>query len=376
MIKLPTLYKSKNGKVQQWSVYTTVVDGIPTYIVNHGYVGGSIQETSTQVKQGKNVGHINETTAEEQCDLEAKALWTRQKDRKGYAGQITTQKVDIAPMLAHSYDDYPHKLSFPAYLQPKLDGIRCLAYMEAGEVKLLSRQRKEFKHLDHIREDLAKTFFSKCRNLILDGELYRHGTAFQSIISAVKRDVPSPETKHIHYNIYDNCDPKYGFFTRNEYLTKVWCSSCKYLPNQSLELVDTHWVTNKDEVDEWWKKYTNEGYEGVMLRNCKGLYVADKRSSDLLKYKKFKDAEFPIVGAYENKGKLQGTCVFEMVTKEGTPFRAMPEGSDDIRTQYWEDWKNGVIKKGMVGTVKFFSWSDSKPPVPRFPIFVSLRDYE
>ncbi len=373
---LPKLFKSKNGKVQEWSVRTALVGGVPRYIVNHGYVGGSIQETYTEVKQGKNVGHANETTAEEQCELEAKSEWNKHKDRKGYSEQLTTQAVDIAPMLAHSYDDYPHKLSYPAYLQPKLDGIRCLAYMEGGEVKLLSRQRKQFKHLDHIREDLESTFLRKGRTLILDGELYCHGTAFQTIISAVKRDEASPETKNIEYHIYDNCDPKYGFFTRNEYLTKIWAKDCKYLPNQALRLVDTHWVKDKEEIHDWWKHYTEKGYEGVMLRNTKGMYVADKRSSDLLKYKKFRDAEFPIVDATENSGKLRGTCTFTLLTKDGTPFKAMPEGADHVRAQYWEDWKSGKIKKGDKGTVKFFSWSDSKPPVPRFPIFVALRDYE
>jgi ATP-dependent DNA ligase len=370
------LFKSKNGKVLEWEISTEIVNNIPRYVVRHGYVGGSIQETFTEVKQGKNIGKASETTAIQQCELEAKSEWKKHRDRKGYAETLQVSTQDIAPMLAHSYDDHKDKVQFPVYIQPKLDGIRCLAYMDNGRVVLLSRQRKEFKHLDHIRKDLELSFFSANPNLILDGELYLHGEAFQSIISAVKRDEPSKNTENIQYHIYDNCHTEYGFHTRSAYLKALWVQNCKYLPSQSLQLVDTIWAHDHKDLEHWWTSYTNKGYEGVMIRNPRGLYVPDKRSKDLLKYKKFRDAEFEIIGAEQNKGKLSNTCVFICKTKEGTPFKVMPEGADFQRAQYWKDWKQGKIKQGDLITVKFFSWTDSKPAVPRFPIGVAIRDYE
>lgn len=88
------------------------------------------------------------------------------------------------------------------------------------------------------------------------------------------------------------------------------------------------------------------------------------------------DEEFKIIGAEENKGKLEGTCVFVCETDEGGTFKVMPEGSEEQRTQYFDDWNSGKIKVGDKLTVKFFSWSTSTPKVPRFPIGKGIRDGE
>lgn len=117
------------------------------------------------------------------------------------------------------------------------------------------------------------------------------------------------------------------------------------------------------------------GYEGIMIRNYAGLYKEDGRSQNLLKYKKFIDQEFPIVGAIRNKGKLENTCVF-VCDHNGEEFKVMCEGSQEEREKLWSDWKNGKIQAGDKLTVKFFSWTSSDKPVPRFPIGVGVRNYE
>lgn len=370
---LPTLYKTKDGKTLFWEI-ATQNSNPPKYVVKHGYVGGAVQETSTDVPEGKNTGRANETTATEQCELEAKSLWTKQKERKGYTEDKSGVKLELAPMLAHSYDEYPNKVRFPLLIQPKLDGIRCLAFMRDNSVVLLSRQRKEFKHLDHIRDVLKKTFFAANHKIILDGELYAHGTKFQSIISAVKRDEPSKDTSNIEYHIYDNMQLEYGCYTRIKYLENLFVQFGTK-PAGIVKLVDSRMVNNQTDIDKWHLHYTNKGYEGLILRNTHGLYTPDKRSFDLLKYKKFKDQEFKIVGAEENKGKCKGQCSLICETKEGTQFKVKPEGSDAQREQYWQDWLDGKLK-GKYITVRFFSWTDSTPSVPRFPVGVAIRDYE
>ena len=48
----------------------------------------------------------------------------------------------IKPMLAHKYD--ADKAIFPAYIQPKLDGVRCIITKDGA----YSRTGKEFKNID------------------------------------------------------------------------------------------------------------------------------------------------------------------------------------------------------------------------------------
>lgn len=135
-MKLPTLYKIKK-KVLQWEIETRHSPEYSEYIITHGQKDGKLQTTSTMVTQGKNLGKANETSIQEQCDLEAKALWQKQIDRKGYnlGGEgkledgsslfIYENYAVPSPMLALEYDKFAHKVVFPCYIQPKLDG--CLS---------------------------------------------------------------------------------------------------------------------------------------------------------------------------------------------------------------------------------------------------------
>ena len=377
---LPELRKYKSNKILTWSIKTDHYPAYSTYTITHGQLKGKLQTTTTEVRSGKNLGKANETTVEKQCDLEAKALWQKQIDRKGYSDPklcvIPASMLYISPMLAVEYDKFAHKVKFPCYVQPKLDGVRCLAYLDSfnpNNVILQSRQRKEFNHLNHIRSALLPIFKER-PHLILDGELYSHNYTFQEIISAIKRDEPNHLTAEVEYHIYDIVSNK-PYKDRYKELQTIAINEIKFKNRNSLKWVYTSNVIQQDGFEEWHRKFTSQGYEGIMIRNADGLYKQDGRSQDLLKYKKFIDQEFPIVGAEQNKGKLSNTCTFQL-SHNNVTFSAMPEGSLEEREQLYEDWKNGVIKKGDLATVKFFSWTTGQNPIPRFPILKSIRNYE
>ena len=75
------------------------------------------------------------------------------------------------PMLAHKFDinrvDYTQPEGY--YIQPKLDGIRCLFTADGA----YSRNNKKFMNLKHI-EMALKPFFEQHPDVVLDGELYNH----------------------------------------------------------------------------------------------------------------------------------------------------------------------------------------------------------
>lgn len=375
-MRLPTLYKMDNkGKIRQWSIEVIEKlnggNGAWLYQQTHGVKGGKMQSTSTWVQEGKNEGKSNETSPREQCILEATSLWTKQRDRKGYTETIPSEKP-FGPMLAKSYDKDGKHIKFPCYVQPKLDGLRCIAKVENGAVSLWSRQNKQFKVLKHIEEEL-----SKFPDGIYDGELYIHGTPFQTIVGAIKRDEKNENTEKIQYWIYDlindNTNEK-----RQEELCSIFYKMYgpKPFDMTCIYNVLTRKVFNKDELIKEHKNWVDLKFEGIMLRNKHGLYKIGGRSADLQKYKLFMEEEFEIVDAEECVGKMEGMCTFKCKTKDGAIFDVMPEGDEFTRQQYWEDWVDGGISPGDRLTVKFFQWTDSTPAVPRFPIGKAIRNYD
>ena len=191
-------------------------------------------------------------------------------------------------------------------------------------------------------------------------------------MSAIKRDKPSENTHLVEFHCYDYVAEDRDFKDRIDELYHMgwWLSEVS-----TIQIVPTFPVENLDEVVEQNSLWLEDGYEGSMIRNSKGGYQPNRRSPDLQKYKSFMDAEFEIVGAVENKGKMEGQCTFTCVTEDGTEFGCKPMGDESQREQYWIDFQAGKLTGKML-TVKFFEWTTSENPVPRFPVGVIVRDYE
>ena len=65
----------------------------------------------------------------------------------------------IKPMLAYKVDKKPIDWSEKVFMQPKLDGVRCVIHLnDSGEVIAYSRNHKPWLNIDHILSNL-KPFF-------------------------------------------------------------------------------------------------------------------------------------------------------------------------------------------------------------------------
>jgi DNA ligase-1 len=363
----PRLFKySSGGASQQWEIRcNTNWNESSSYTVTYGQVDGKLQETTTIISEGKNIGKANETSPWEQALSEAESKWKKQKD-KGYAETLIERSAS-KPMLAEKYQDFADRVTFPCYVQPKLDGIRCIATIVDGEVTLMSRGNKEFTTLDHIKQELKKLSPADGSVLILDGELYKHGTPFQKITSWVKRE--QEETYSVEYHVYDLVDTTKPFTDRLDVLDLLFQISIQ--STAPIKLVDTEVALGA--IDTWESFFLNKGYEGIMVRHGNCMYKAGGRSNELLKVKRFTDEEFTIVGAEEGIGRFEGMCTFVCETKAGDTFKCMPRGTEAERRAYWRE-KDKLIGKQL--TVKFFEWTTGENPVPRFPIGITIRDYE
>ena len=373
---LQPLYKmDSKGKIRVLTVSYGSDERGSFYEQEHGLLDGKLQTSRTYVA-GKNAGKANATTDEEQAEKEAESKRAKKRDRGGYSESIPEDKP-MMPMLAQSHDKHGHKIKYPAYVQPKLDGIRCFVHVDGESVTLKSRTGKEFTSLDHIADavrELVSVMGKSVGSFILDGELYNHQFKedFQGLVSAIKRDKPSENTHLVEFHCYDYVAESRDFEDRIQELYHMdqWLSEVT-----TIQIVQTFPVDNLDEVVEQNSLWLEDGYEGSMIRNAKGGYQPNRRSPDLQKYKSFMDAEFEIVGAVENKGKMEGQCTFTCVTEDGTEFGCKPMGDESQREQYWTDFQAGKLTGKML-TVKFFEWTTSENPVPRFPVGVIVRDYE
>ena len=195
------------------------------------------------------------------------------------------------PMLAQNVGDYNRikDNDWPLYVQPKLDGVRCLIQRESlGNTGLLfnvvaySRTGKEWKNIDHILKEL-KPFFQKHPNVILDGELYNHDLKndFEKIISLVRKTKPTDEDrleskKKVQFHCYDTIMEHMDFVGRDHFIRET-------IGNQfdSIKKVRRWKVHNIEEVDAKHEHLLELGYEGSILRQDKPYEC--KRSWTLLK---------------------------------------------------------------------------------------------
>ena len=387
-MQFPKLYKlTSSKKTQEWEISTKG----NKIIVIQGQLDGKKQRYEQTIKEGKNIGRSNETTPAQQAESEAKSKWEH-KHNKDYHLSIKecNQKVKRAnaggylPMLAQSYAKHAKKhLKYPCYCQPKLDGLRCTGTKEKNGVQLWFRSGKEITTMGHIVDDLDLIMK---KGDIFDGELYVHGEDFNSFTGAIRANKNlNPEiTKKIKYHIYDF--PRIdGLEEYNSYWDRSKRFKKLYITNTSIINVKTKSVDNFEQAMELYKKFIEEGYEGIMFRNIDMPYE-QKRSYNLLKYKEFIDDEFTIISIEEGKGILAGhvgafICRIEAnrVLKDigGKTFKfgneqafvkAKMEGKHELLKHLFEN-PNECLGKPL--TIKYQNLS--KDGIPRFPVGKTIR---
>ena len=284
------------------------------------------------------------------------------------------------PMLAYPVSAKPIDYSKPVFIQPKLDGVRCLIqyektgpnFMDKGKVVAYSRTGKVWKNIDHILFNL-KPFFHWNPNVVLDGELYNHDFRddFESIISMVRKTKPTDEARaksaeNVQFHCYDFVNRKMNFETRDHWLAGNLQS------NHCIRHVRTVLVTNEDQARQYHKENLVAGYEGSIVR-LNTPYQC-KRSHSLRKFKDFSDAEANIVGYEEGKGKRTGTLgKFIMQDDDGNQF-GCPPGKGHNYKDLAIMLANIHEYMGQRATFTYFE--RTKAGSYRHPLYKCIRNYE
>jgi len=306
-------------------------------------------------------------------EMDAKVL---EKTKKKYVENIKdVHKADsmlagFSPMLAHKFNEQKGKLVYPVSIQPKLDGIRCVA-LSSG---LFSRNREKFSSCKHIWNEL-QGFFKKYPDAILDGELFSmdYKSDFELITKAVRKteEKATPEDiklqEKIEYHIYDA--PRIAGKIEKDSFVERFTIVCDLLKGyKNIVLVETlHNISMEEQIIAHKERYTEMGYEGIMIRQTFNPYE-QKRSYGLLKLKDFIDDEFLIVGVEEGEGNYRGHAASFVLEIDGKQFNAKMKGKKE-RLKYIFQHQSEVI--GKMATIRYQNLTSAG--IPRFPVCFGVR---
>ena len=357
IFRLPTLYKrDTTGKIREWTIeWQDTIPGIRTIA---GIKDGNLVTSEWKETEGKNEGKANATTAREQAQKEAEAEWKKKEEKEYFEFVNQIDSYDkFKPMLAHDYTKRPQPSGIS---QPKLDGIRCIARKDG----LYTRQGKAITTCDHIFLAL-QPFFEEFPEAILDGELYNHELKadFNKITSLVRKVKPTQEEQDetfakVQYHVYD-C-PFWGRGLAEDTISRI-----KFIEDQEFALpivtVETSICEDQEQLDALYSQYTEEGYEGQMVRN--NARYENKRSKNLLKRKEFITEEFDVVEVLEGSGNWAGYAKHFVLTDGTETFKSGVRGNQATLKALLEQ-----EEKPTWVTCRYFERSVDN--IPRFPVVI------
>ena len=382
--ELPMLYgMSRLDKVKQWQARAEENDnGTATIIIESGYVGGKIQSKPKLIRKGKNIGKSNETTPFEQAMSQIESSWNGKRyenyephmlDPNNYVPRL------MLPQLAKGMGK--GKIVYPCYAQPKLNGICNLAesvppsYVALDDKRGMqilhhSRGGHTFETLNHLNKWLDELNAPGPPH----GELYVHGWSLQTIGGYTKKI--RPDQHKLEYWLYDIAWIGPICEERMEWLYKNISKLANDRADCPIKFTPTVLVNNYDEAKHYHDIQVQRGFEGVMLKNKKGIYMFQYNSNDLEKLKAYQDSEFEIVGGKQGTGTDEGCIIYRCRVDSGLEFDARPRGTVEDRKKMLINLPNDI---GKPLTVRYAELSDDG--IPLQPVGVpaeaeAVRDYE
>lgn len=375
----PELYKlDTKGKIRVWFVEQ---EG-PKYHVVAGLKDGKLVTAEWTTAEPKNIGKINETTAEEQATKEIEALYEVQLNQGRYFNNLADieNETYFKPMLAEKYNDRKSLLENhfsqgkPVYVDRKLDGGR-LVLSNKG---MFTREGKEYFSCPHIYEYL-KDYLVKHPNIILDGELYNHEyhDNFNKIQSLIMKKKPTEldllesreKVKYYIYDIFDKDNPDLIFSERLGSLLNLYENYIQNIEHKNSFVMVEHTLTwSFDGLDDHFSKSLEEGYEGQIIRF--DVPYENKRTKYLLKRKDRIDREYVIQGIDFGEGNWAAVPkTMSFLTDEGKPFKGTLKGSREELIEKYSDESYWI---GKLAEVAFPNYTPAG--IPRQAIITKVYD--
>ena len=300
---------------------------------------------------------------------------------KGIPGLIPQFKV----ALAEAIDKMPDFENEEWFGSRKLDGVRCIIRKEQDEISAHSRSGKEFETLGKLLDEVSKIE----GDFVLDGEVCivdENGNEnFQDIMKQIRRK--NHTIDNLKMFVFDmltlqEFDEQKGEIPlRIRYENSISALHVAGCNENIIEVLGQDIISNVEYFNKLNDEATAAGHEGIMIRKNSGY--KGKRSKDILKVKKFHDAEYKVVGAtngdirvVEDGREKTINCLSNItIIHKGNKVGVGSVFSIDQRKEFYED-HNKILGKTV--TVQYFEESQNKDGEwsLRFPVLKHIYEGE
>ncbi|MFA5706717.1 MAG: hypothetical protein WDA41_10220 [Candidatus Neomarinimicrobiota bacterium] len=300
---------------------------------------------------------------------------------KIWQDSITPFEVQLADKVTARTKDgafiIDETLPYPLWVEPKFDGLRCIAIKDQGIVSLFTRNGTQLETLPGLQEAIASL---PINNVVFDGEAM--GSDWNESNSVLMSTKSRKDQQNITYHIFDIVNLEEWFKREctdtfaDRRITLQAVLSPEAVANAaqhfSLSLTPGVIVNNDGELYQTYVERLDEGHEGVMVKELDAPY-AFKRGSNMKKLKPSTTYEGVVVGWYEGRldtkraGKVGG---LEVMLANGVITR-VGGGFSDLELREIEEsgdhWSGRVVE------------CEAQPPLTddgkmRFPRYIRQRN--
>jgi len=301
---------------------------------------------------------------------------------KTWPGAIAKFSVQLAESLESHHEAgagivIAEPVDYPVRVEPKLDGLRCIAIKRGGEVLMFTRSGSLIETLPTVKALLEAASWD---DFVLDGEAM--GKDWNESASVVMSHKTAKDDSNIVYNVFDAMTFGDWHDQANDSPLEDRLELVKELVEQvgSDHVVQVGGITAKDQdaLFKFYGKAIEGGFEGIMVKKLGSPYIF-KRSDSVMKLKPVSTYEGVIVGHYEgNRGsKREGLWGgFLVVMPNGVVTKVGGGYNDKIRAEISIDPDSWIGK-----IVEVEGQPDPLTPdgltadgKVRFPVFCRVRD--
>ena len=368
--------EAKMGNTELFEGFRMALDGLYTFgvkkVPTHGGPNGqglpwtAFKELAHLLYTRQLTGHDARDAIELALSASTQSEWNDWyrriliKDLRCGVSEKTVNKVlkafpEIKPvpvfecMLAHDGANHEKKIAGKKLLEPKLDGVRVLTFvnMDNRTVTQYTRNGKELVNFPHITKAIEDNIDLIGRSVILDGEMI--STSFQALMKQVHRkdNVQSDDAVLMLFDII----PLSEFQTGKSILGQKRRTNLLKGMKAIFDKIGSIGVIPQIEVDlasyvgemqfkDFNKEAIDNGYEGIMIKDLDAKYEC-KRSASWLKMKPFIEVSLEIKNIEEGTGKNEGrlgALVLEGIDDGKTINVNCGSGfTDSDRDEFWGD---------------------------------------
>lgn len=345
------------------------------------YKGKEIKQPTIVISKGK-AGR----SKEQQLELELNALIKKAID-KGYkrlinplnsyteqelqdivGTKLTNADGNLKPMLAKQADKITNKKVFDKkyHISRKINGVRCLIFMDTnGEIHTSSRGAINYDiAINHIIwNSQLEDFLRSHPNVILDGEIYKHGMNLNDISGLCRQRETLGKGKDLEFYWYDIVNTEQTAEERIKRLQeygkelnlsfdpfRIWDKD-----DLKIQLVPQESISGYDNIIKKHDQFVLEGWEGAVIRLDSAYYGINARTNDMIKIKKYDTISCKVVGIEQGLREYDDMVFICKMPDSDKVFKAKPMGNHDLKVEYTENFNSDYL--GHMADIKYFNYS-------------------